>query len=251
MSKIYSCLHKVRDIYVDSKDTEHPELVLENIPHMVVSQSLLDLMIREDLQDSIQAMIDCGICKLPFSYMLLEFSVTPSVYRFVYLVQAEEKIVAKVFQYFSKRDVLLAAENTIDIEIKGNKLDVKNCVVESDHYAAVLAACIALLTTNIRGVDKEVIGVKELSRFNKNRRIHGKATLSEYTYLRIGSVYDYDGKVIGGGHKSVRVHLRKGFVRNQACGTGLKEHRLIYVEPVLVNYKPGSETPRRKIKLTA
>ncbi|WP_026736107.1 hypothetical protein [Fischerella sp. PCC 9605] len=41
-----------------------------------------------------------------------------------------------------------------------------------------------------------------------------------------------------GDHTSPKTHWRRGHWRNQPCGLGMKEHKLIWINPILVNSSP-------------
>lgn len=43
--------------------------------------------------------------------------------------------------------------------------------------------------------------------------------------------------------RAMRVHMRAGHARNQACGQNRVDRHVVYIQPVLVNYRPGDEVP--------
>jgi len=64
------------------------------------------------------------------------------------------------------------------------------------------------------------------------------------TLLHLSHYHDSSGKRHGvstGRH--VRLHLRAGHIRNQACGLGFKDHRQVFIKPVVVNYVPNVPVP--------
>ena len=50
----------------------------------------------------------------------------------------------------------------------------------------------------------------------------------------IGNDYQILGGHGSGSHASPRMHWRRGHFRNQACGQGRKDHRRVWLEPMLV-----------------
>lgn len=63
---------------------------------------------------------------------------------------------------------------------------------------------------------------------------------TDYVTVHIGYVTDRHGvrHDLNGHH--IRMHLRRGHQRNQACGADLKDHKLIWIPATLVNYQPGA-----------
>jgi hypothetical protein len=51
----------------------------------------------------------------------------------------------------------------------------------------------------------------------------------------------YDPNAETGTHASPRMHWRRGHFRQQACGIGRLEHKIIWIEPMLVNAKVAGE----------
>lgn len=57
----------------------------------------------------------------------------------------------------------------------------------------------------------------------------------------IGNGYQISGGHGHGTHASPRMHWRRGHFRNQACGVGRKDHRQVWLEPMLVAANQVSE----------
>lgn len=116
---------------------------------------------------------------------------------------------------------------------------------ESDVRTADTALSAIVLLMNTRGVEKVVV---EPTRLNRSRERSGKTPVPRHTVIRIGHVYAKDGtsqrvdpETGKLGRKPVRVHWRKGHTRNVRVGKGRVDTRLVYVDPVLVNYVGGDE----------
>jgi len=65
----------------------------------------------------------------------------------------------------------------------------------------------------------------------------------DYVTVHIGYVTDRDGKrhAVEEYGRHVRMHLRRGHTRNQACGPQLQDRREIWIPATLVNYQPNAE----------
>jgi hypothetical protein len=90
-----------------------------------------------------------------------------------------------------------------------------------------------------RGIEKELIVPEPL---NRKRRITGKPEIPRHTVVRIGSVYDCEGRAhsVGTG-RQLPLHLRIGHARHQAHGPKHSERKWIFISPVIVNYRPDDE----------
>ena len=68
----------------------------------------------------------------------------------------------------------------------------------------------------------------------KVRTIKNGPAREEWTPNWIGRAYRVQRADGDGTHASPRLHWRRGHYRRQACGTGRKEHKIIWLEPCLV-----------------
>lgn len=66
------------------------------------------------------------------------------------------------------------------------------------------------------------------------RTIKNGPAREEWTPNWIGRTYRVQRAEGGGTHNSPRLHWRRGHYRRQACGTGRKDHRIIWIEPHIV-----------------
>ena len=106
-----------------------------------------------------------------------------------------------------------------------------------------------LLILATRGVAKTVVDPVKL---NRARIKQDRPTVPKHTVLHIGQVYSRSGTPTGYAPQAkqrglVRVHWRRGHVRNQPYGFKLGKHKYIYIAPMLVNYTDGSEKPDQTV----
>jgi hypothetical protein len=222
-------------------------------PKYVISPEVMAIMTRTDVQRSIAAMIEAGIARLPYAPLLIEYSVDPNVpvRRFVLLDELanEGAFMARVAVLNGRRFAALS-DTHIVVEVIDGGLKVTQQRQAADGMAAALAVSIALLMLNIKGIDRETIRTDKL---NKARLRGGELPIPRHDVLRIGTIYDRAGvaHAAGPGNRHMPVHLRAGFVRNQAYGPGLIDHRPVYIAPVLVNYRADEpvKVPAKEIRL--
>lgn len=215
-------------------------------PKYAIAPQLVAILSRPDVQTSIWAMIEAGIARLPYAPLLIEFSVWPTVHRFVLLDEADGG--------FTLRDIVLVenraavvSPSEIRVGIAPGAITVDRHADESEGLAAALAVSIALLMLNIRGVDKQVIEASALSRARQKR---GKPAIPSHTLLRVGTIYDRSGRgVAAGSGRHMPVHLRAGHVRQQPCGPASADRKPVFIPPVLVNYREGGAEPRTPQRL--
>lgn len=213
-------------------------------PKYAIATTLLAVLAREDIQKSILAMLEAGIAKLPFSPLLIEFSVTPEFRRFVLLEEETAVGFSARHALLNRDDFASVSPSQVRAKLTPVGLNVERHADEGEGWATALAVSTALLMLNIRGVDKQVI---EVERLNRQRGFRGRAAIPRHTVLRIGVIFDRHGQgtVQGASGRHMPVHLRAGHTRLQACGEGFADRKPVYIAPVLVNYRPDSvETPR-------
>lgn len=222
-------------------------------PKYVISAEVMAIMTRRDVQTSIGAMIEAGIARLPYAPLLVEYSVDANVpvRRFVLLDELanEGAFMARV-AVLNGRTFAAISDAHIVVEVVDGGLKVTQSRHANDGMAAVLAVSIAMLMLNIRGLDRELVIT---DRLNKGRLRSKELPIPRHNIVRIGTVYDRagDAHAAGPGTRHMPVHLRTGYVRNQAHGRGLTEHRPVYIPPVLVNYREGEpvKVPAKEIRL--
>ena len=98
------------------------------------------------------------------------------------------------------------------------------------------------MVLNIRGIITRSPAPIDAHLERARLKRHLPPITKDYVTVHIGYVTDRQGKrhdyKEGLGHH-VRVHLRRGHIRNQACGKDLQDHKEIWIPSVLVNYRPG------------
>jgi hypothetical protein len=222
-----------------------PYNVADKIRHAakyVVYNSLIDVLKRDDIFSSIQALIEAGIMKLPFSPMFMEFDITNSGRWFVLIEEdgkdEESKFICQTFFLHRATDICIYSSKDITIQTGHEGFLAYNCKKQEDGYAAICAASMALLFLNTRGIDKVYIEAPE--KLNKQRVNKGREAIPSVTVLRIGTVYDSSGKASLPTNVK-RVHLRCAHARRQHYGKNFSEVKWVYIPPVLVNFKPGMD----------
>lgn len=229
---IFTRLHKLSAL-VDPGDLPSCE------NHYVIGADLLAAMPRADVQRSIAAMIEADMARLPFPELLVEFSVQAGVTRFLWLREAPGSIRATVAM-LTGESLATVPTKAASVAIEAGGLRVIDHADERDGQAIALGAAFALLMLNVRGIDKQRIEPRKL---NAARAKGGKTPIPTHVVLRIGVVYDRQGKPVAGGNRLKHVYLRAGHVRDQAYGPLWRDHRRIYIGPVLVNYRDGDDVP--------
>jgi hypothetical protein len=227
---IFTRLHRLADMVGD-------ELPAANGRHYVITDNLLAALTRDDVQRSIGALIEANMARLPFPTMLVEFSITPGVTRFVWLREVAgglEALTAMLAGAMATMPVQAALVTIVD-----GGLRVERHADERDGQAVALGAAFALLMLNIKGVEKQHI---DPVRLNQARLAVGRAPVPAHVLMKIGVVYDRHGRPVAGGGLKV-VYLRAGHMRQQAVGPGWKDHKPVYIAPQLVNYRDGDEAP--------
>lgn len=210
-------------------------------PKYAIAPSLFEVLAREDIQKSVLAMIEAGIARLPFSPLMVEFSASSTVRRFVLLEESGEGFSARTAMLLRDRMASLSP-SLARVTVSPRGLHVERFSDEAEGMAIGLAGAIALLMLNIKGVEKEIV---ETATLNKVREKRGRPPIPRHTVLRIGTVFDRTGRAQGLPGRVMPVHLRAGHVRMQACGEGFADRRAVFIPPVLVNYRDATgERPR-------
>lgn len=239
-------LHKAIELAPDEEFFQR----CSRLPHYVVDDSLIDMLMRSDIQASVSAMIEAQIARLPFEELVLEFETGPTR-NFIRLEEYQDRFRAQVGVLRAK-DGIEAAEidpHPYDLTLMEAGIDVDEPSQRRSHEVWLKVACfglyMALLMLNIQGVEKEVI---EPSRLNKSRGASGKPAIPTHSVMRIGHVYDTNGNRVGlGAGRQMPVHMRAGHARHQHYGEGNALVKIVYIPPVLVNFKPGEavKVPKR------
>lgn len=223
------------------------------LPHYVIDSTLRHLLTRGDVRASINAMIEADIARLPFAEMLIEFDASDKDNARSFVVLEEYQGRFRAFMGVHHTDGAFEADPwpmVLELGVEAVTITADKESHPTWQKVAGIALSIALLMLNIQGVEKEVI---EPSRLNRQREGKGKASIPRHTVMRIGHVYGSDGRKhsVDGGGRHMPVHLRAGHARRQHYGEGNAETKIIYIPPVLVNFKPGAEVRQPKRVLAA
>lgn len=223
---------------------------------MVIDPDLVEVMDLAVVGSSIKAMIEANVLRLPFNQMVLEctFNDLPDE-TFFCMINDRTVVVAS---YYAEQACVYPTRFDYVTQVNGNGSAISmnftdafltvpvdsDLATKIDEYIGKVVGRllgVAFVVTNIQGVEREVI---ESVALNKAREKRGKVPVPRYTYLRIGHYYKSTGEradYVAG--RSGKIHMRRGHTRNQACGEGLKDRKLIYIEPVLVNYRDANQPP--------
>ena len=215
-------------------------------PTYCMDPQVVGLLVREDVERSILAIMKAGIAKLPFDPMMVEF--TPpteglSSRYFIWLSEMGNQMIRTLAACLSKTDQeLLVMSDPLDIEIVEDGLICSSFMKDDPMaWAAMAAVSLSLLMLNTKGIEKQVIYTGKL---NKARRKagDGRLPIPQHTVVRIGTIYDRSGR----GHsvtatgRHMPVHLRAGHTRHQHFGKGNEEVKIIFIPPCIVNFRDES-----------
>ncbi|CAM5576094.1 hypothetical protein MAUB1S_09685 [Mycolicibacterium aubagnense] len=219
---------------------------MQQAPCYSISREIVGIMDRRDVQDSVIAMVEAGIARLPYAPLLVEFSVEECVRRFVLLDEVGDRIQACCAALYRERLADVSESRAVVSLHELNGISITRYRDAEEGGAIILAVTVALLMLNTAGIDKQVIDPAAL---NAQRVKRGRAAIPSHTVIRIGTIFDRSGRAVTGSTgRHMPVHLRAGHVRHQACGPDRADRKLIYVPPVLVNYREGDQ-PRQVKRL--
>lgn len=221
-----------------------------------IDEGVISILSREDVSLSISAMVQADVARLPFAPLLIEFfapciNEVNKVGRLHACVLLDEKVGAirarNLVTYMGLDEKLIARVAFKDTLITFDKGQIVIACAgdQLDGDVITIGIMCALLMLNVKGIEKEII---EPVKLNAARAKKGKSLVPAHTVIRIGTIYDragrgyrYDGNPGTGRH--VRVHMRRGHARHQACGEGQQDRKWVYIPPVLVNYRDGDSLP--------
>lgn len=88
----------------------------EKLPHYVIDMSLIELLARSDVQQSVNAMVEAEIAHLPFEELCIEMQASPEVRHYVVLEEAGGAFKAHVGATYAE-DVAEVAPGAYDLAI--------------------------------------------------------------------------------------------------------------------------------------
>lgn len=244
MKRIATVLHRLLEIAPDDGAVRR----MAEQAHFVIDPTLCDLFGRSDVDACIRAVKEADLAHLPVPELTVEWEADSTRY-FVSLRERGGGFYAMVARLRSRngREILTVAD-PLWVRIVDGVTTAFSPPCPVDGYAAALAVEMALIATVTRGIDKEVI---EPTRLNRQREANGKPRIPRHTLVRIGTVYDHSDRPVRNTGQRVpcEMHLRIGHVRNQAHGERWGERKVVFIPPVIVNYRPGASLsalrPRR------
>lgn len=237
------------------------------IPLYRISDSLFRLV--TDIGPALPAMISEAVrrdtMRLPFLRVLIEYEFHTGEIVWVWAEEPEwegepERANFATWFYVMHKGVAACVGGRTDVVFSENGR-VATYRHENGHdtdklaLATVRRLTVSLLTRfllafHIRGVENEHMPAPK--NLNKARIAKGKPPIREFTVLRVGHVYDRDGKAhaVGTGRK-MPIHMRAGHSRRQHYGKANALVKTIYVPPTIVNFDPNSEVkmPKRILKV--
>jgi len=234
-------LHKAIELAPDEEFFAH----CATLPHYVIDPTLTELLARSDVQASVRAMVEAGIARLPFAEMLLELPGAGDLRHFVVLAETAGQFTATCGALKGEQVAEVSPPYRLELRDAEIRVNADRRSHEAWMYISAMALGVALLMLNIQGVEKEIIAPVKL---NKSRVASGKLSIPTHSVMRIGHVYDSDGNRVGmGTGRQMPVHMRAGHARRQHYGEGNLLEKIVYIPPVLVNFKPGEsvKVPKR------
>ena len=233
---IHSLMHKLAE--VSKLDPE--VLQLAKVPQYVISDEIIKILPRKDVQTSIAAMIEAEVLRMPSPDALFEFSIDPHTRRFVRVQELDNGHfrcrVAKLVRN-GQQELAAIARDNYDIVVEGETLVVKTGNDYSNKAAAIFAVSLGLLLLNTRGITKELIDPAKINalRLKKNHKVK----ILRHYLIRIGTIYGrnnevYERNTTG---KHMPVHFRSAHTRRQHYGPGNSETKIIFIPGLLVNFR--------------
>ncbi len=252
---IHTKIHKLNDGYNKRATDAWADTMgkkFKDKPHYVLDPDLFQCLKPTDIEKTIDALLDADVLHTPYDECVVEMETA---------LTTGEKVVGFVALkhmdgiWMFDLSILRADGSVMGTPAPGyvgilrsepqhsdnRDYDCRHVMrfdKEREGLNAVVGAalCVLIVLSHTRGVAKEVVNADALAKLNKARKSRGNSTIPAYTVFKIGHTYNSAGNSTAWhpGTK-MRPHLRAGHVRQQVCGAGRKDRKLIFVEPVLVN----------------
>jgi hypothetical protein len=220
---------------------------VDALPHYVIDPTLAGLLSRSDLASSLTAMHEADIANLPFPELCLEMD--GGQVRFFFLLEEYQHRFRARVAALHPSGVLEIDPHPMMAEIVADGIAM-TAPRSNSHPAwvqhAAVAVGVALMMMSIQGIEKQVLYPTKL---NQARTAKGRPPVPRHTLLRVGHVYDTEGRRVGVGGPTGRhmaIHLRASHNRMQVHGPDNSLRKLINVPAVLVNFHPGAEIRQPK-----
>lgn len=231
------------------------------LPTFVVDWDLHKMFNDQSAQDTVEALCEADLMHLPYPTMVIELWGTLSHRYFVVLNEkgkrhymasmvhwsSEQKNVVGPYYAtlkYSNDEIhrgLWEMSHNVDLRIVGKEF------YDSATKALGVAAELAVLFTHIGGLERTAITPD--AKLNKARVKRGNPPIPTHTRVSIGHYYDRSGNAHSASGRHVSIHMRAGHVRSQRHGPKNSLTKKVWIAPVLVNYKDGTDlsVPKPKI----
>lgn len=288
MSTIYTKLHEALAAHSENPEERAKLGAMAQLPHFVLEDMMRQSLDPTVVQKSILAIGEAGRLRLPYPEMLIElWHGGGSHGRWRYFIgvaeQANGNFAVGVVEYVNGE--LWPYQLTGRLEWK-SKLEGGTSIIGDDPEPIApgepgffvefiddtpkrlggvrkdivthvgIGLMIAILATNIQGVDRERIDAP--AKLNKARAANGKRPIPTHTVLRIGHVYDSAGNrhsINSPSGRTMPIHMRAAHVRRQHHGPGwvaanpeeaalagnTADMHVVLIDAVLVNYREGTD----------
>lgn len=222
-------------------------------PKFVFSDDVLHFMNlhKDEYSDAIELAAKVGQTSLPHDPMVVEYDNVDAPWsRSFWLIEQHERGYRTWLAQRSSGNRVIVFDGSFSAFFTRNgkiasgaysKEKLLPVLTELERHHAWTPLYFAM-TLNIRGIVTRP-PPPAVPKLDKARAKKGLPPVTrDYITVHIGFVTDKQGNKVAyregvGGH--VRVHLRRGHIRNQACGPGLRDHKEIWIPWTLVNYVPG------------
>lgn len=229
---------------------------MDKAAKFLVTQDIIDIVSAPGFMFNIPLLAKAEKLKLPFDPLVVEYEPPNAGGRwFICLrqfIETQRMFSVDVIYKHDKDKTMLLSDAGTTLLVSNEAIDMTSIDDKSGGQAASAALAMAIVGHVTKGIVKNKVAPSE--KLNKARAKKGKAAIPEYTTMRIGTVYDRDGKphMWSGNTTGRKLHWRRAHLRQQPHGPGNSLRKEILVEAMIVNYNPGDEVPelpKRKVKL--
>lgn len=119
--------------------------------------------------------------------------------------------------------------------------EVSAILDKQDVDIAKRAHFLASTILNTSGIDKTII---EPTKLNQARVKSGKTPIPRHYVIRIAHTYARDGSKVKYERGKTKIHMRAGHTRQQPHGPNSSLRKPIWINAVLINYRPETVQPR-------
>lgn len=236
---IHSKLHKVLEVIDDCP----LKADLQRDPLYIFDDHLLDILIQgTSSTKSMIALAEVSMLHLPYPKMTVQWnSASGKGTWFISLRERDNSFYARsAFLFRGTENVVVNDQMETVVKLGPQEFEITS----SDETVAMGSAIgtrLAVLMIHVAGLDREIVEPPE--KLNKQRLKSNKPPVQRYSYVHVSKVYDSSGKAHAYTGRHMPIHMRAGHVRRQHHGKDNEEVKLIWIAPVLVNYKGDEIKP--------